>query len=101
MFAQMRSRDREPCPCGGICECHKPAPKVSFSDIGWSLFAGLVFIGGMLLLRAEAAWENRQVQHIEVNGQICEMKWQVDGVHSWGASYGHNYVVCQKQGEDR
>jgi hypothetical protein len=101
MFGQMRSRKRnnsnKPCPCGGICNCHKPQPKEKVFPLLIPLAFPLLMPGlllGLVLLRI---YLFASPVHIMVNGQDCIVQHVNDYCHSWGTCSGHNVAICPSE----
>jgi hypothetical protein len=80
----------KPCPCGGICDCHKPQEGMS------DLAAVLIFILGLFPLVAFPfiihALGKSQPRHIEVNGQNCIVEYHQDSAGP--VIHGHDVANC-------
>lgn len=100
MFAQMKSRRRgpsKPCPCGGVCECHKPSKEKLFPLV-FPIAFPLVIPGlwpGIFLLMMSLG--ERPPPHIQVYGQDCIVHHVTDHCTSTGACSGHDEAICPKE----
>jgi len=97
MFMQMKSRRRgpsKPCPCGGLCSCHKPSKDIPL----WSIPLMMLFLFSPFLF---LAWYRDThpdpVRYIKVNGQTCIVKYVTDSCTSTGACSGHDEAVCPNE----
>ena len=86
--------ESKPCPCGNVCDCHKP--KEGMSDFVVILIFLLLLTPMFAFLFIISAHMKSEPLHIEVNGQDCIIKYHEDGRSSTGAPYGHDMADCQK-----
>lgn len=92
----MRNRHRgssKPCPCGGVCSCHKPSKDMPMWHV--PLYMMILFLPFFLLALYKDAHPN-PVRHIEVNGQDCIIVHKVYNCTSTGACSGKDIAVCSK-----
>lgn len=94
MFAQMRSRRRgpsKPCPCGGLCSCHKPSKE----PWGLIIFSILLVFGVPLALTIYVdAHRSHELRHIRVDGKDCFIRHVTDNCTSTGACSSHDEAIC-------
>jgi hypothetical protein len=105
MFLAMKSKRRftehkpEPCPCNNSCRCHQPVnTDVNYAvwGIGFFFIVAIMIFGTMALIYE--AWNHRNdvpsIEHIQVNGQDCTIKWITDSCTSTGACSSHRVATC-------
>jgi hypothetical protein len=102
MFMQMKSRSQyvksKSCNCENKCPCHAPRKK----DWKYKLEIVILVVGGFSILPALVIfniWYQKKhpplVRYIEVNGQMCEIKYKETHRSSTGAPRGHDIAVCK------
>ena len=98
MKSRRRSLPVEPCRCKDKCPCHHPRK----NDWKYKLEMSIVCILGLSIFPAFAVfiiWHNKHyppaIRPIEVNGQMCEIKFKVTHHSATGAARGHDIAVCK------
>jgi len=86
-----------PCPCGGVCDCHRPDE----SNFFWTfliLMVALVFVlGGACLFAPTVAPKT-----IRVGEKVCGVRFVKTGVSCTSTGFchdrGYDEAVCPKEG---
>lgn len=104
MFAQMRNSNRKrvilpPCPCGYTCRCHFPTKDINKKN---KIILTITFCIPVLILISLISFliyygethPYKGPEHIEVNGQMCEIQYHSDCVAPM--SCGHKIAICEK-----